>query len=65
MDNNMNYSMHNPMEYPIAFWAHSIYFIYTGIFASNFAVWKSVSDFTSTNKRGETSCSHMKKIGFV
>ena len=38
------------------------YFIYTEIFASNFAVWKSVSDFTSTNQRGETSFSHVKKI---
>ena len=35
----------------------SIYFIYTEIFASN----KSVSDFTSTNQRGETSFSHVKK----
>ena len=38
-----------------------IYFIYTEIFASNFSVWKSVSDFTLTNQRGETSFSHVKK----
>ena len=38
-----------------------VYFIYTETFASNFAVWKSVSDFTSTNQRGETSFSHVKK----
>ena len=37
------------------------YFIYTEIFVSNFAVWISVSDFTSTNQRGETSFSHVKK----
>ena len=39
----------------------SIYFIHTEIFASNFALWKSVSDFTSTNQRGERSFSHVKK----
>ena len=38
-----------------------LYFIHTEIFASNFALWKSVSDFTSTNQRGETSFSHVKK----
>ena len=38
-----------------------VYFIYTEIFASNFAVWKGVSDFTLTNQRGETSFSHLKK----
>ena len=37
------------------------YFIRTEIFTSNFAVWKSVSDFTLTNHRGEMSCSHLKK----
>ena len=37
------------------------YFIHTEIFASNFALWKSVSDFTSTDQRGETSFSHVKK----
>ena len=38
-----------------------IYFIHTEIFASNLAVWKSFSDFTSTNQRGETSFLHVKK----
>ena len=38
-----------------------LYFIRTEIFASKFALWKSVSDFTSTNQRGETSFSHVKK----
>ena len=36
-----------------------LYFIYTEIFASNFVVWKRVSDFTSTNQRSEMS-SHVK-----
>ena len=39
-----------------------LYFIYTEIFASNFAVWKGVSDFTSTNQRGETSFSHVPNL---
>ena len=43
---------------------NNTYFIYTEIFASNFAVWKSVSDFTSTNQRSETSfsCSHLEYL---
>ena len=43
-------------------WRTVTYFIYTEIFASSFAVWKRVSDFISTNQRGETSFSHVKKI---
>ena len=39
----------------------AFYFMHTEIFASNFALSKSGSDFTSTNQRGETSFSHMKK----
>ena len=37
------------------------YYIHTEIFASNFALCTSVSDFTSTNQRGETSFSQVKK----
>ena len=40
---------------------NAFYYIHTEIFASNFALWKSVSDFTSTNQRGETRFSHVKK----
>ena len=35
---------------------------YTGIFATNFAVWQSLSDFTSTIQRGKKSFSHVKKL---
>ena len=38
-----------------------LFYIYTEIFTSNFAVLKSVSDFTLTNHRGETSFSLVKK----
>ena len=48
-------------QVPSVSWIILVYFIHTEIFASNFAVWKSVSYFTSTNQRGETSFSHVQK----
>ena len=49
-------------KWPIRQGKNANYFIHTEIFASNFALWKSVPDFTSTNQRGETSFSHVKRL---
>jgi len=55
----------SPMSVKIPYKALSmlwfVYFIHTEIFASNFAVWGGVLDLTSTNQRGETIFSLVKK----
>ena len=52
---------HFEIKKAFRYYIKQIYFIHNEIFASNFALWKSVSDFTSTNQRGERSFSHVKK----